>query len=89
MCGLVPCRAIPIPHGILGVDIFFVISGYLVGGVILRETKDGWFDFANFYARRARRILPAVLLALLTSCLAWWFLLIALPRPATMPSEAV
>ncbi|MGH9560798.1 MAG: acyltransferase family protein, partial [Terracidiphilus sp.] len=45
--------------GFTGVDIFFVISGYLIGGHIYAEIRDGSFSFANFYRRRARRILPA------------------------------
>jgi peptidoglycan/LPS O-acetylase OafA/YrhL len=68
--GLFPFRS-----GFVGVDIFFVISGYLIGGIILRETKDGRFDFAKFYARRARRILPALFVVVLSTCLAGWFLL--------------
>jgi peptidoglycan/LPS O-acetylase OafA/YrhL len=68
--GLFPFRS-----GFVGVDIFFVISGYLIGGIILRETKDGHFDFAKFYARRARRILPALFVVVLSTCLAGWFLL--------------
>ena len=48
--------------GYLGVDVFFVISGYLIGGQLVREiTSTGRLDFARFYARRARRILPASL----------------------------
>jgi peptidoglycan/LPS O-acetylase OafA/YrhL len=49
------------PGGYVGVDIFFVISGYLITSIILREMKDGNFTYLNFYARRARRILPALL----------------------------
>ncbi|HEY5809392.1 MAG TPA: acyltransferase, partial [Povalibacter sp.] len=52
--------------GYVGVDIFFVISGFLIGGIILREVAEGTFTYANFYARRARRIVPA-LLAVLTA----------------------
>jgi peptidoglycan/LPS O-acetylase OafA/YrhL len=48
-----------LPKGLLGVDVFFVISGYLMTGMILRELDHGRFDFRRFYYRRARRLLPA------------------------------
>jgi peptidoglycan/LPS O-acetylase OafA/YrhL len=54
--------------GFLGVDIFFVISGYLITSIILKElaTKDK-FQFINFYKRRAKRILPALFFVILVS----------------------
>ncbi|WP_237054917.1 acyltransferase family protein [Microbulbifer sediminum] len=61
--------------GYVGVDVFFVISGYLITGILVREIRQGSFSLANFYERRARRILPA-LFAMLTACtLASWFVL--------------
>jgi peptidoglycan/LPS O-acetylase OafA/YrhL len=45
--------------GFVGVDVFFVISGYLIGALILNEVKAGKFSLVSFYARRARRIVPA------------------------------
>lgn len=50
-----------LPGGYLGVDIFFVISGYLITGIIVKEISEGSFTFTGFYARRIRRILPALL----------------------------
>jgi len=51
--------------GFVGVDIFFVISGYLICGIIQREISEQRFSYAKFYARRARRILPALFVVLL------------------------
>jgi peptidoglycan/LPS O-acetylase OafA/YrhL len=48
--------------GFIGVDVFFVISGYLITGLIVAEREAGRFTLARFYERRARRILPALLL---------------------------
>ncbi|UUR08137.1 acyltransferase family protein [Sphingomonas glaciei] len=50
--------------GFVGVDVFFVISGYLITGIISREISDGSFSILQFYERRARRILPALLTVL-------------------------
>ena len=50
--------------GFLGVDIFFVISGFLITGIIYREKLDGNFSYAKFYVRRAKRILPPIFLLL-------------------------
>lgn len=60
--------------GYLGVDVFFVVSGFLITGILLRDLEGGDFSIARFYERRARRILPAlvfVLLACVPFGLAW------------------
>lgn len=59
--------------GFVGVDIFFVISGYLISGIIITALQDGRFSFAEFYARRIRRIFPALALVL-AACFAWGWL---------------
>ena len=50
----------PFKGGFIGVDVFFVISGYLITSILLREMSEGKFNFTRFYERRARRILPAL-----------------------------
>jgi peptidoglycan/LPS O-acetylase OafA/YrhL len=62
--------------GFVGVDVFFVISGFLISGIIFRSLDDDSFTFANFYSRRIKRIFPA-LIALLAACMAvGWFVLL-------------
>lgn len=62
--------------GYVGVDVFFVISGFLIVGIIDRETSDGSFSVARFYERRIRRIIPALVVMLLSSTVvAVWTLL--------------
>jgi peptidoglycan/LPS O-acetylase OafA/YrhL len=48
-----------LPGGFVGVDVFFVISGYLITSIVLREASQGSLSFKRFYARRVRRLLPA------------------------------
>ena len=58
--------------GFVGVDIFFVISGYLICGMIDADIRDGSFSLGDFYKRRILRILPALfVMFLITSVLAW------------------
>ncbi len=64
-----------IPGGFVGVDVFFVISGYLITGILLKELNSGTFSFRDFYSRRIRRIFPALILVLLSCLVAGWFLL--------------
>lgn len=61
--------------GYIGVDIFFVISGYLVGSIVYEEMSKGTFSFAHFYLRRARRILPALAVMLIGITIAALFVL--------------
>lgn len=61
--------------GFLGVDIFFVVSGFLVGGAIVASVKQREFSFLDFYMRRARRIFPALFVMLLVTFGVAWFLL--------------
>ena len=62
--------------GFVGVDVFFVISGYLITTIILAELEQGKFSIVNFYERRARRILPALFLVMLVCIPAAWFWLL-------------
>lgn len=65
-----------IPGGFVGVDVFFVISGYLITGIILDALQQQSFSFVDFYVRRIRRIFPALLVVLLSCILVGWFLLL-------------
>jgi peptidoglycan/LPS O-acetylase OafA/YrhL len=61
--------------GFVGVDVFFVISGYLITGLIQEDLQQGRFSLLRFYERRARRILPALFLVCLCTIAAAWFVL--------------
>ncbi len=64
-----------LPAGYLGVDIFFVISGYLITGLLAREHARGGIRFGAFYFRRARRLLPAAYVTFAATALLGYFLL--------------
>ena len=64
--------------GFVGVDVFFVISGYLITSIILRERDSGSFTLAGFYERRARRLLPALFLVL-ACCIPFGILILTPP----------
>lgn len=64
-----------VPGGFVGVDIFFVISGFLIGGIVQQKKAAGQFSFVDFYVARVKRIAPAyfVMLATVTICAAILF----------------
>jgi peptidoglycan/LPS O-acetylase OafA/YrhL len=61
-----------LPGGFVGVDIFFVISGYLITQIILDDLDSGNFTAASFYARRVRRIFPALIIVLIATFAFGW-----------------
>ena len=72
-----------VPGGYVGVDVFFVISGFLITGLLVDEVRaTGSISIADFYARRARRLLPAACLVLVVTVLVTAVVLPALDRPA-------
>lgn len=64
------------PGGYIGVDIFFVISGFLITSLIIKELQEDRFSFLNFYGRRIRRIFPASAVMVLVTVIMGWFLLL-------------
>src|SRR5690242_29276 len=74
-----------LPGGFVGVDVFYVLSGYLITGLLVQEAATtGQLRFANFYARRLRRLLPALLLMLAVTCIV---AMVVVP-PTEMPEQA-
>ncbi|TYL91744.1 acyltransferase [Bradyrhizobium rifense] len=65
--------------GFIGVDVFFVISGYLITGIVLSGINSSSFSIRKFYARRARRILPALATVLLAALAIGWVAMLPLP----------
>ena len=77
VCSVVVFHAFPgvIPGGFVGVDIFFVISGYLITSIIISDIEANNFSIFRFYDRRIRRIFPALIIVLLiTFCVGWLIL---------------
>jgi peptidoglycan/LPS O-acetylase OafA/YrhL len=72
---------LPPGHGFLGVDVFFVISGFLITGLLLREmARTGTVSWPRFVARRVRRLLPAAVLVLVATAVVAWFVVPGLRR---------
>jgi len=65
-----------VPGGYVGVDVFFVISGFLITSLLLKELRQGTFSLLNFWERRARRILPALAVVVAAVITAGWFFLV-------------
>ena len=72
--------------GFVGVDVFFVLSGYLITGLLLRQMSTGTFAFGDFYARRLRRLLPGLLLMLLVTAVLGY--LLTAPDQQTAQAQA-
>lgn len=65
------------PGGFVGVDIFFVISGFLISTLLFKDFERSEFSYADFYSRRIKRIFPALVIVLLTTLGLGWFLLLS------------
>jgi peptidoglycan/LPS O-acetylase OafA/YrhL len=66
-----------LPGGFVGVDVFFVISGYLITGIIVASIEKGTFSLRTFYARRINRLFPALLVVITSFYLLGWLVLLA------------
>lgn len=62
-----------VPGGFVGVDVFFVISGFLISTILFENMKAGTFTFKDFYIRRVRRIFPTLIVVLLSCLIFGWF----------------
>jgi len=65
-----------LPGGFLGVDIFFIISGYLITKIVYTEIKSKQFSFSNFYQRRMKRILPAFFFMVILTIITGYYILL-------------
>ena len=66
-----------LPGGFVGVDIFFVISGYLISGILFKSLSNGTFSFAEFYSRRIRRLFPALVTMFFLTLFAGYYYLLS------------
>lgn len=66
----------PFSGGFVGVDVFFVISGFLIASIVYKEAQAGEFSYARFYERRIRRLFPALAAMLLVTGVVAWFVLL-------------
>jgi peptidoglycan/LPS O-acetylase OafA/YrhL len=66
-----------LPSGFVGVDVFFVLSGFLISGIVLDQLEAGRYSLLDFYSRRILRIFPALLVVLVSCLLLGWFALLA------------
>ena len=64
------------PGGFVGVDVFFVISGYLITSIILQDIEARCFSLISFWDRRVRRIFPALFVVIVVSSIVGWFILL-------------
>ena len=84
--GVVLCHiGLGFPGGYVGVDVFFVISGYLITGIIVKDLRAGTFSMLDFWVRRIRRILPAVTVMVVVSLILGYFILEAEQFKALTP----
>jgi peptidoglycan/LPS O-acetylase OafA/YrhL len=87
--GLLSQSATQIGGGFIGVDLFFVVSGFLITGLLIREReRSGRISMSRFYARRVRRILPAAMVVLLVTFVAANSLINLVDRPSVMQDGA-
>lgn len=79
MLSVVAFHAFPalMKGGFIGVDVFFVISGFLISTIIFDSLEKGTFSFSEFYTRRVKRIFPALLVVLIASYVFGWFALLS------------
>ena len=77
-----------IPGGYIGVDVFFVISGFLITSILKKELEQGTFTFRDFWARRVRRILPAMICV--SACtVAATYLFVFLPQQLSIGAQCL